>query len=63
MESSEPSCYNPSEQAETGVMPSGSEKASTESSSTAPERRPIKPGEGGDGINEQQLLQDFFHHI
>jgi hypothetical protein len=63
MESSEPSCYNPSEQAETGVMPSGSEKASTESSSTAPERRPIKPGEGGDGINEQRLLQDFFHHI
>ena len=74
MESSEPSphaevisakegAHNPSEQPETGVMPDGSEKASTERSDTAPERRPIKSEEGGDGMNEQQLLQDFFHHI
>jgi hypothetical protein len=55
--------YNPSEQQDTGVMPGAPARASNEGSSFAPERQPIKTEEGGDGINEQQLIQDFFQHF
>jgi hypothetical protein len=44
-------------------MPGAPTRASNEGSSSAPVRQPIKPEEGGDGINEQQLIQDFFQHF
>jgi hypothetical protein len=56
--------YISSEQPNAGVMSSASAKASSKGSSTVPERRLPKSEEGsGDGINEQQLLQDFFQHF
>ncbi|KAL3822498.1 hypothetical protein ACHAXA_002516 [Cyclostephanos tholiformis] len=56
--------HNSSEQSNIGVMSGALAKASSEGSNAAPERRLTKPEEGGgDGIHEQQLLQDFFQHF
>eukprot|EP00571_Detonula_confervacea_P002037 CAMPEP_0172322958 /NCGR_PEP_ID=MMETSP1058-20130122/47429_1 /TAXON_ID=83371 /ORGANISM="Detonula confervacea, Strain CCMP 353" /LENGTH=460 /DNA_ID=CAMNT_0013038837 /DNA_START=157 /DNA_END=1539 /DNA_ORIENTATION=+ len=58
--------YGPAGQPDTGDVSGASAKASSEGSSTPtgrPSGPPVKQEEGGDPINEQQLLQDFFQHF
>lgn len=55
--SAQEGAYKLVEQSESAVAPGASTKGSSE------ESKPTERREGGgDGVNEQQLLQDFFHH-